>query len=194
MQPHKAEVKVKIRIDIIKSVFILTFICFLVASALSVVNHFTYTKIKNDASIRAYIARSKIIPQADGFVLMDIKNIGLPESVTEVYKTTNDAGYVFTISVKGFGRENMRLLCGVSMDGRIIKSNKDDLVLSHTETPSYFNRVFSESHLNRFWNGNKTGIERIDAVSGATVSSNALQKAFLYALSAFELIKGNINE
>jgi len=184
----------KVQIDIVKSIFILTFICFIVAGALAVVNHFTYTKINSDAIERAYIARSKIIPQADEFVFMDIKNLGLPESIIEVYKTTNEMGYIFTISVKGFGRENMRLLCGVNMDGRLIRSNIDDLVLSHTETPSYFNRVFSENHLNRFWNGNKTDIEKIDAVSGATVSSNALQKAFSYALTAFELIKGNNNE
>ena len=176
----------KNRIDIIKSIFILTFICLFMASALAVVNHFTYTKIKSDAAERAYGARTKIIPEADGFTLMDIDSIsGLPESVIEVYETTNAVGYVFTISVKGFGRENMRLLCGVGMDGRIIKSNKDDLVLSHTETPSYFNRVFSELHLGHFWNSDKSDIEKIDAVSGATVSSNALKRSMLYALAAF---------
>jgi len=184
----------KLRIDVIKSIFILTFICFFMAGALAVVNHFTYTKIKSDAAIRAYGARAKIIPEADGFVPMDIEGMGLPESVTEVYKTTNDTGYIFTVSVKGFGRENMRLLCGVGMDGKIIKSNKDDLVLSHTETPSYFNRVFAESHLDSFWNSDKTDIEKIDVVSGATVSSVALQKAMLYALAAFELIRGDLHE
>jgi len=185
---------VKIRIDVVKSIFILTFICLFVAGALAVVNHFTYTKIKSDAAERAYGSRSKIIPEAEGFTPMDIEGLGLPESVIEVYKTTNDVGYVFTVSVKGFGRENMRLLCGVGLDGRIIKSNRDDLVVSHTETPSYFNRVFAEPHLGHFWNGDKSEIEKIDAVSGATVSSNALQKAMLYALTAFELIRGDIHE
>ena len=185
----------KIRIDIIKSIFILTFICLFMAGALAVVNHFTYPKIKSDAVVRAYDSRSKIIPEADGFVPMNIDGIiGLPESVTEVYKTTNDVGYVFTISVKGFGRENMRLLCGVGMDGRIIKSNKDDLVLSHTETPSYFNRVFTDIHLGHFWNSDKSEIEQIDAISGATVSSSALKRAMLYALTAFDLIKGDLHE
>ncbi|MCL2800166.1 MAG: FMN-binding protein [Treponema sp.] len=180
--------------DFIIPILVLGLICLFVTGALAVVNHFTYPKIKSDSAERAYIARSKIIPEADGFVLMDIKNIGLPESIIEVYKTANEAGFIFTVSVKGFGRENMRLLCGVDIDGRLIKSNINDLVLSHTETPSYFNRAFSEIHLNRFWNGNKTDIEKIDAVSGATVSSNALQKAILYALTAFELIKGSNNE
>jgi len=184
----------KLKTDVVKSIFILTFICFIVAGALAVVNHFTYVKINSDAVERAFFARSKIIPEADKFVPIDIKNMELPESIIEVYKTENNTGYIFTVSVKGFGRENMRLLCGVDINGRLIKSNIDDLVLSHTETPSYFNRVFNETHLNRFWNGNKTDIEKIDAVSGATVSSNALQKAFFYALTAFELIKGNNNE
>ena len=183
------------KIDIIKSIFILTFICFFMAGALAVVNHFTYIKIKSDAAERAYASRSKIIPEAAGFVSMDIESIsGLPEPVIEVYETTNNVGYVFTVSVKGFGRDNLRLLCGVGMDGRIIESNQGDLVLSHTETPSYFNRVFSELYLSRFWNSDKTDIEQIDAVSGATVSSNALKRAMLYALTAFELIRGDIHE
>jgi len=80
------------------------------------------------------------------------------------------------------------------MDGKIIKSNRDDLVLSHTETPSYFNRVFTETHLSGFWNGDKSDVEKVDAISGATVSSNALQRAMLYALAAFELVRGDINE
>ncbi|MCL2719880.1 MAG: FMN-binding protein [Treponema sp.] len=184
----------KIPIDVFKSIFILSFICLFMAGALAVVNHFTYPKIESDAAERAYVARSKIIPEADGFVLMDIDKMrvsGMPESIIEVYKTTNETGYIFTISVNGFGRENMRLLCGVNMDGRIIESNKDDLVLSHTETPSYFNKVFTVPHLSRFWNSDKTDIEKIDAVSGATVSSNALQRAFVYALSAFEIIREN---
>jgi len=184
----------KLRIDVIKSIFILTFICFIVAGALAVVNHFTYTKIKSDAVIRAYGARAKIIPEADGFTPLNIEGIGLPESVTEVYKTTNDTGYIFTVSVKGFGRDNLRLLCGVGMDGRVIKSNINDLVLSHSETPSYFNRVFSENHLGLFWNADKSDVEQIDAVSGATVTSYALKRAFVYALTAFELIRGDINE
>jgi len=186
---------VKIQIDIIKSIFILTFICLFVAGALAVVNNFTSAKINSDAVERAFDSRSKIIPEADGFAPINIESLsGLPESVTEIYETTNNIGYIFTVSVKGFGRENMRLLCGVGMDGRIISSNKDDLVVSHTETPSYFNRVFSELHLSGFWGSSKSEIEQIDAVSGATVSSNALKSAFIYALTAFELISGDTHE
>jgi len=184
----------KIRIDVVKSIFILTFICFFVAGALALVNSCTREKIENDAKDRAYDARSKIIPGVPGFDRIDIEGKGLPESITEVYKATNDAGYVFTISVKGFGRENMKLLCGVSMDGKIIESNRTHLVISHTETPSYFNRVFTDQHLGNFWNSDKNEIERIDAISGATVSSDALKRAMLYALTAFELIRGDIHE
>jgi len=182
----------KFRFDVLKSILILSFICLLVASALAVVNHFTYPKIKSDMAERAYRARIKIIPEADGFALMDIENLranGLPATITEIYKATNDTGYIFTISVKGFGRENMRLLSGVDMDGKIIQSTRDDLVLSHSETPSYFNRVFTDFYLNRFWRNDKDGIEEIDAISGATITSNALKAAMRDALAAFELIR-----
>ena len=184
----------KVRIDIVKSILILSLICLFVAGALAVVNHFTYPKIKSDAAERAYGSRTKIIPEAEGFVMIDIENLranGLPETVVEIYKTTNNVGYIFTVYVKGFGRENLRLLCGVDMDGKIIKSNKDDLVLSHSETPSYFNRVFTDLHLNRFWRNDKHGIQEIDVISGATITSNALKDAMRYALVAFELIRSH---
>ena len=186
----------KIRIDVIKSILILSLICLIVAGALAVVNHFTSEKIKIDSMARAYGARTKIIPEADGFTKMDIEDLhvkGIPEAVIEAYQTTNNKGYVFTMSVKGFGRENMKLLCGIDMDGNIIVSNKDDLVLSHTETPSYFNRVFTDLYLKRYWGNNKAVIEEVDTVSGATISSTALKNAMRYALLAFELI-GEINE
>jgi len=184
----------KIRFDVIQSILILSFICLLVTGALAVVNHFTYPRILSNIARRAYAARIKIIPEADEFVLVDIENLranGLPETITEIYKTTNNIGYIFTISVKGFGTGNMRLLCGVDMDGNIISSTKDDLVLSHSETPSYFNRVFTDSYLNNFWRNDKNGIEEIDIVSGATITSNALKDAMRYALVAFELIRSH---
>ena len=184
----------KIRVDVLKSILILSLICFFVAGALAVVNHYTDPKIRNDTLERAHQARTKIIPAAEGFVVIDIENLrnnGLPEAIIEIYKTTNNVGYIFTVYVKGFGRENMRLLCGVDMDGRIIQSNRDDLVLSHSETPSYFNRVFTDIHLNRFWRNDKNGIEEIDIVSGATITSNALKDAMRYALVAFELIRSH---
>ena len=184
----------KIRIDVVKSIFILSFICLFMAGALAVVNHFTYTKIKSDAAERAYGSRAKIIPEAEGFVPMDIEGKGLPESITDVHKAKNDTGYVFMVSVKGFGDENMKLLCGINMDGKIIESKSEDFVLSHAETSSYFIRVFTSQNLIRFWNKDKTDIENLSAVSGATVTSNALKRAFDYALTAFEIIRGDINE
>ena len=184
----------KIRIDVVKSIFILTFICLFVAGALAVVNNFTSPKIKSDAEDRAYKTIYKIIPEANGFDRLDIEGKGLPESITDVYKAKNDTGYVFIVSVKGFGRDNMKLLCGVDMDGRIIKSNKDDLDLDNDETPSYFSRVFTENHLNNFWNSNKAEVEKIDAVSGATVTSTALKRGMLYALTAFEILRGDLHE
>lgn len=182
----------KIRKDVVVSILVLTFICFFVSGVLAGLNNITYPVIARGAAQRTYEARKAIIPSADYFEQLDIANLrasGLPESISEVYRAANDTGYIFTISVRGFGG-NMTLLCGVDMDGRIIKA----IVLSHSETISFFNRVFNERHRDLYWGRNKNEIENIDAVSGATITSNALRNIMRYALTGFEFVRGNVYE
>ena len=48
---------------------------------------------------------------------------GLPETVTEVYKSTNDVGYVFMLTCDGYGgKDTMNLICGIDNDGFIAVS------------------------------------------------------------------------
>jgi len=169
--------------EFVVPVVVLLFICFFVSGALAVVNSVTYPIITDAGLERAAEARAKILPQADGFEELFID--GLPRTIREVYRATNNVGYIFEVWVRGYGRDDIKMLCGVDMNGRIITAT----VLSHSETISFYNRVFSEQHAGQFWGKNRSGVEEIAAITGATISSKALQNALLDSLTAFEQVR-----
>jgi len=170
--------------DFLMPIIVLLFICFFVSGALAVVNSITRPVIEYEAAYRAAEEKKVIMPQADNFEQLHIE--GLPRTITEVYRATNNIGYIFSVSVRGYGRDDMKLLCGVDMNGRIIRA----AVLEHTETISFFNRVFNEQHRDQYWGRNKNEIEDIAAISGATITSTALKNAMRDSLTAFEIVTG----
>jgi electron transport complex protein RnfG len=117
-----------------------------------------------------------------------LRTKGLPVRITDVYRAANGMGYIFSVSIRGYGREDLKLLCGIDMDGKIIETTPDALVITHTETQSFFNRVFSDRHLEQFWGADINSVEEVDAITGATITSNALKYAMSYALRAFEIV------
>ena len=170
--------------DFILPIIILSVICLLVSGLLAAVNNITKPVIENTANKRTEIEKKGILPLADEFIL--IKHEDLPRTIKEVYKTSNNIGYIFMISVRGYGRNDLKILCGIDNDGRIIKA----AVLEHSETISFFNRVFDENHAGKFWGKNINEIEEIDSVTGATITSNALKTAMRDSLTAYEIITG----
>ena len=113
--------------DFVAPILVLTLICLIVSGALVIGNGITQPVIEKVAVERAETARKEIIPYADAFVLLDVG--GLPKTITEVYGTTNNVGFIFVINTSGYGGE-MKLICGIDPDGRIIKC----MTLAHSET------------------------------------------------------------
>ena len=153
---------------------VLTLISVVVSSALALMNTFTQPVISSAAAQRAEIAMTQIIPNAEGFELIDLSNYtGIPVTVKEVYRTTNDVGYVFIAAVNGFSGD-ITIICGVGHDGRIIKTS----TLSHTETQGIGTIIEQESFLSTF-DGLDHNLEGVDTVTGATIST----RAFIHAVS-----------
>ena len=143
--------------------------------------------IEESGAIRAATARKEIIPQADEFEFLNIETLRLegnmPRAVTQALRATNDTGYIFAVTVIGYGGD-INILCGIAPDGRIIRA----VVLSHNETPSFAASVFAESSVERYWNRDRNGIEEIAIISGATLSAVAFKNAMRHALTAFEVV------
>jgi len=171
--------------DFIMPIIVLSLICLFVSGALAVVNNFTLPKIEADAVARAKNEMGKIMPSADNFIeIVNINN--LPRTITGIFKAADNAGdtlgYLFLISSPGYGGD-INIICGVDNNGRIIKTQ----VLSHTETKGMTDPVFEDSHQSKYIGKDKM-LDGIDAITGATVSSNAYKNGIRDSFTAFEII------
>lgn len=168
--------------DFVLPIVVLTLICVVVTGALAMMNNATAPIIEAAASERAFTAMSNKIPQATSFV--PIETEGFPRTIRAAYRTENDVGYIFIISVSGFSGE-IRIMCAVSNDGRIISSS----TLQHTETQGIGTILDKDSFTSQF-DGKDINLEGVSAVSGATISTVAYIEAIRNALEAMELIRG----
>jgi len=177
-----------IKKDFILPIVVLSLICLFVSGALAIVNYYTDPVIKSASKQRENDAMKEIIPHADEFILLDINNIRLednfPKTIASIYNTTNNAGYIFLVTTPGYGGE-IKLICGITLDGKIIKT----ATLEHNETQGLGTPIFDQPHAGQYWGNDKAGIEEIDVISGATITSNAYKNGIRDALTAFEILK-----
>jgi electron transport complex protein RnfG len=167
-----------IKRDFIIPLIVLAGICLIISGALAATNRVTSPVIAEAAAGREKQAQKLILPDVDEFIPLEV--YGLPRSVTRVYGTSNGEGFIFMITVNGYGGE-MRLICGIGPDGRIIKA----MTLSEKETRGIATPVFAQEPL---YIGKDRALEGIDAVSGATITFNAYRNGILDAFKAYDLI------
>ena len=167
--------------DFVMPILVLTIICLVITAALAVTNSFTQPVIEDAAAQRAQQARAEIIPDAEDFELMELE--GLPGTITEVYKTTNEVGYIFMISTTGYGGE-MNLICGIDQEGKIISVK----TLSHSETKGMGSKTTEEPFRSQFV-GKDSSLDGVQAISGATISSTAYINAINDAFAAWNIAK-----
>jgi len=171
-----------VKSDFVMPIVVLTAICLVITALLALTNSATEPVIRQASQERAEKARAEIIPEADGFELVELE--GLPESVKEVYRTTNDTGYIFMLSTMGYGGE-MSLILGMNNDGTI----KEVKTLKHSETKGMGSKTAEDPFRSQFA-GKDASLEGVDAITGATISSKAYLKAVADAFAAFDMVSG----
>ena len=111
---------------------------------------------------------------------------GLPDSITGVFKATNGAGYVFSLTTTGYGGKNtLKMTVGIDMAGKIT----DTKVLSHSETAGLGSKITGDAFKGQF-PGKDASLEGVDNISGATFSSNYYRAAIADAYTAYGLVTG----
>lgn len=172
---------------------VLTVICIVVTLALAGTYQMTQPVIAANAKAAADAARAEVLPSGEGgYSPADCK---LLDGVVDVCRADNKTGYVITTKDKGFGGEII-VMVGIGADGKIggIK------VLQHSETPGLGTKAMADSHLSlflgqsRITNTKEAGAANIDAISGATISSNAVFRAVDKALLQYAGSGGANNE
>lgn len=175
--------------ELIRPSLVLLLICLVVTAALAATYQVTAPIIEAINIKNANIARGVVLPQAEGaFSQMEAD---LPENVTEIYRADNGSGVVLTALDKGFGGK-LTVMVGVDAEGAITGVK----VTKHTETPGLGTKAMTPDYLSQYigqadvTRTNEAGATQIDAVTGATVTSNAVYRAVETALAQYEATGG----
>jgi electron transport complex protein RnfG len=174
--------------DFVFPIAVLTVICLVISAALAITNNFTAPVITAAAEQRASEARSAVIPDADGFEQIDITALTsgsaeFPISVKGIYHSTNDKGYVFMMTVQGYGGD-LEIICGIDEDGSIIAAKT---LSAANETKGMGTKVTEPGFESQF--PGKTASDSFDTIAGATISSKAYVGAIKDAFAAYGLVK-----
>ena len=167
--------------DFVAPILVLTLICLVISGALAFTNSITEPVIVSAAAEREEAARYEMIPEADGFKIIEAG--GLPSTIREVYGSTNGVGYIFMISTSGYGGDIV-IICGMDTDGRLIHSKALEL----SETKGLGARIAEAPFADQF-DGADSSLGGIAAITGATISSTAYINAIRDAFTAFEIIR-----
>jgi len=191
--------------DIIKPGLVLLVITVIAAGLLGAVNiatKDTIAKVEKDAKEKSM---SEVLPSAKSFnkeITNDNKDYSIIKSYAEgLDDGKNTVGYTFSVTTKGFST-GLNLMIGITSDGVI--SGVD--VLSHAETPGlganagekwkdrpkWVSQFTDKSGELAVTKSDSAKDNEIQAITGATITSNAITNAVNTASDFYNVvIKGN---
>lgn len=172
----------------VKSVVVLTAICVVVATFLSVTNFFTAPVIENNKAAAAYDSLYEVMPDAAGFEDVEIP-ADAPATVIGLYKETSGLGYVATLSTTSqYSSDNMGITVAIGADGTIV---------GVTLTGYYESKDFGPDYPQTYV-GADSALNGIDTFAGVTYSSaafkGAIQDAFSVLVSSGAVAEGQKSE
>ena len=166
----------------------LTIIVSAVVLMLAIVNELTFETIASNLAAKSNSARQELFVDSVGFspVSFDLTDEEA-KTVSEIYSAAGKGedilGYCMNVTCKGFGGDIV-LIVGVDLDGSITGVR----LISHAETPSIGASALTEDGglLTRFSGVTASGVENVESVSGATISSSAVKEGLAKALAVAE--------
>lgn len=167
---------------------ILVIICLVVTLALAGTYSITSPKISENERIAADNARMLVLPDGDSFTAYDGE---LADGVLDCYIANNKTGMAITSAYKGFGGA-VKVMIGINANGEITGVT----VTGHAETPGLGTKAMTVEYLSQY-NGMKDAVgghiksdSNVDAITGATISSNAVYCSVVQALEQFKKCGG----
>lgn len=191
--------KIKLK-DILIPTVTLFVICLIVSALLAGTNALTKEPIAQNELKKSQEAMQSVCPDAVSFE-------GEKGLEIEVYKALNESGevigYAIPVSAKGYGGD-VSVMVGIAFEGETALGKVTGVeILSHSETPGLGANATNESFLNEYKqditasgfsvvkddSGGYDG--KIDAITGATITSNAVTNAVNEALNIYmTLVEG----
>lgn len=166
-------------------VVVLVSVCLVITTALAFTNEATAPAIAAAEQAKADAAMQIVLPDGQGFQLMEGLE-GLPSNVLpQIYEASNDAGYVIFVTGKGFGGD-MSIIAGISGEGKLVGTR----VLTHAETEGIGTKVVSDGAPFQEQLVGMSEVSGIQATSGATVSSNGMKAALQSVFDTYTILTG----
>lgn len=177
--------------EIVKLGLILAVVSLVASASLSFVNAATEPIIAERIAAEADQARRDLLPEAEEF---ELKEMDLPEGVTEVYSATKAGeivGYIVSTQTKGYGG-TFDVTVGLNTENTItgvkLSNMNETPGLGAKATEPAFIEQFDAVSADKkpFVNKNATGAEsEIVAISGATITSDAVTNGVNTALDFY---------
>lgn len=184
--------------DIFVPAISLFLICLVVAVLLAGTNELTKAPIAEIEKQTAREAMQSVCPEAQEFE-------GAEGLEIEVYRALNSQGehigYAIPSSYKGYGGD-IEIMVGISTEGEITGVE----ILSHEETPGLgancTKETFTDMYKQTLPSGGTFTVSKdgtggsegkIDALTGATISSNAVTQAVNEAIAVYNSLEGGEN-
>ena len=164
---------------------VLVCICLVVSLALAATYNVSNPTIIANQQKSADEARMEVLPDGDSFTEYDGK---LVDGVDDCYIADNKAGMAVTAEYKGFGGA-VKVMIGIDANGEITGVK----VTEHSETPGLGTKAADPGYLEQYQGVSEatgwsvlTMTPNIDAVTGATITSNAVYGSVDEALAQFK--------
>ncbi|MDO4552883.1 MAG: RnfABCDGE type electron transport complex subunit G [Bacillota bacterium] len=177
--------------EYIKPTAVLVVICLVVTLVLAATYAATKPVIDENNALRADAARAEVLPEgAGGFSERELGDSPV-EGVLEAYQADNGRGMVFTVEERGFGG-SLTVMVGIDAEGGVTGVE----VTGHSETPGLGTKAMTAEYLFQYIGQKAVSLTgggdaaRIDTVTGATISSEAVFRAVELALRQYAEMGG----
>ncbi len=181
--------------DILVPTVTLFVICLIVSALLAGTNALTKAPIEKNAELKSQQAMQSVCPDAVSFEEISSSDYQAYKALSESGETI---GCAVTVTSKGYGGE-IAIMVGFSTEGETALGKVTGVeILSHSETPGLGANAANESFRNQYKqditasgfsvvkDGSGDGDGKIDAMTGATITSNAVTNAVNEALEIYE--------
>ncbi len=169
--------------SVVITALILTVICAVSAAGLAFTNDLTAGRIAELDRKAQEIAMQQILPNAQYESKTTVVN-GNNVEYSVALSEGNTVGYIFTTVTKGY-KGDVKVMTGVDTEGKVVAVQ---ILSASDETPGLGQNITKDSFVNQFKGANQhvaVGDGKIDSVTGATISSNAVVRCVNEAIDLY---------
>ena len=182
--------------NIAKPTIVLTVICLVISAALAVTHAVTLDTIAQRTAEDTLKAQLVVLPAAQSFENKTIATADGEFTYAEGYDANGAVvGYVFQTNSAGYGGD-IAVMTGIDTQNSVTGVT----LLSNSETPGLGKKAENEDFTNQYKQsmpesgfqvvkGNNAGEGEIDAITGATITSNAVTDAVNQAITLYQQIQ-----